>query len=408
MQTQTLMRPATEWELQRSLVEATRSQSPIEIIGDGTKRDIGRPTDIPTALTTTSLTGIRLYEPSELVMSARAGTPLARIEADLANHNQMLAFEPIDLSGVIGQEPGNGTVGALFAMNCSGSRRITVGAARDHLLGVTAISGEGVAFRSGGRVMKNVTGLDLARMLAGSWGTLAVLTETTFKVMPRPEETATLVLVGLDDTIAIEALTTAITSPYEITGAIHLHKALAERLWHEALKAEHRPVTAIRLEGFPNSVAYRSQRLINELKLFGDLELLQNDDSLMFWDELRHLSILQGSSAPLWRISTAPQSGAKAVAAISSFMDCNAYYDWAGGLIWAEVLPASDGGAADIRRVIANHGGHATLIRADHDVRQAIDVFQPLEPGLQKITAHLKTIFDPAGILNPGRMQAAF
>ncbi|MEZ5853911.1 MAG: FAD-binding protein [Hyphomicrobiaceae bacterium] len=406
MQSQSLLRPATEWELQRSLVEATKSATPIEILGTGTKRDLGRPTDHAIALTTTSLTGVRLYEPSELVMAARAGTPLQRIEADLASQNQMLAFEPIDLSGVIGQEPGSGTVGSLFAMNFSGARRIAVGAGRDHLLGVTAISGEGVAFRSGGRVMKNVTGLDIARMLTGSWGTLAVLTEATFKVMPKPEETATLLLLGLEDSIAIEALTTAMMTPYEITGAVHLHKPLVARLWHEGLKSEHRAITAVRIENFTDSIAYRSGRLRDELKLYGDVHIMGNADSVAFWDELRHLSVLQGSAAPLWRISTSPQAGPKVMAGISAFMTSHAYYDWAGGLIWAEVLPTSDAGAADIRRVIASHGGHATLIRADAAVRSSIDVFQPLEPGLARISAKLKSVFDPGCILNRGRMQA--
>lgn len=408
MQQKSVLRPATEWELQRTLMEATKTGTTVEVIGAGTKRDIGRPTVNDMALTTSSLTGIRLYEPTELVMSARGGTPLSRVEGDLASQGQMLAFEPIDLSAVVGQEPGHGTVGGLFAMNMSGSRRVAVGAARDHLLGVTAISGDGVAFRSGGRVMKNVTGLDLARTLAGSWGTLAVLTEVTFKVLPRPEETATLILLGLEDSIAIEALSTAMASPFEVSGAVHLQEAFASRLWHQGLKAEHRSVTAIRIENFSPSVAYRANRLKEELKLYGEVYVVGNDGSLAFWDELRHLSVLQGSTAPLWRISTSPQSGPKLVAAMTRFMTCNAWYDWAGGLIWAEVLPTSDAGAADIRRVIATHGGHATLIRADASVRGTIDVFQPLEPGVNRLNGKLKAVFDPSGILNRGRMHVLF
>lgn len=406
MQQQSVVRPATEWELQRFLADATKSGSAVEIVGAGTKRDIGRPTSAPTAVTTSSLTGIRLYEPTELVMSARSGTPVARIEADLAATGQMLAFEPIDLGPVIGQEPGNGSIGALFAMNMSGSRRIMSGAARDHLLGISAISGEGVAFRSGGRVMKNVTGLDLARTVTGSWGTLAVLTEVTFKVMPRPEETATLVLLGLEDSIAAEALSAAVTSPYEVSGAIHIQAPLVARLWHQGLKAEQRAVTAIRIENFPSSVAYRTQRLKDLLKVYGEVYVLSSESSLALWDELRQLSVLQGTAAPLWRISTSPKAGAKVVAAISRFMTCHAWYDWAGGLVWAEVMPTSDAGASDIRRVIATHGGHATLVRAEPAVRATTDVFQPLEPGLARMTTQLKSVFDPARILNRGRMYA--
>lgn len=407
MQQPSVLRPATEWELQRTLIEATKTGTPVEMVGAGTKRSVGRPTAAEAVITTTSLTGIRLYEPTELVMAARGGTPLARVESDLASRNQMLAFEPIDLSGVVGEEPGNGTIGALFAMNASGSRRISAGAARDHLLGVTAISGAGVAFRSGGRVMKNVTGLDLSRTLSGSWGTLAALTEVTFKVMPKPEETQTLLLLGLEDTIAIDVLTTAITSPYEVSGAVHLQQALAGRLWHQGLKAEQKAVTAMRIENFAASVAYRVGRLREELKPYGEIFVLGNDSSLAFWDELRQLSVLQGSTAPLWRISTSPSAAPKVVGAIARFMTCHAWYDWAGGLVWAEVLPTSDAGGADIRRVIATHGGHATLIRAEPQVRATIDVFQPLEPGLGRLTQKLKAVFDPAHILNRGRMYSA-
>lgn len=406
MQQQSVVRPATEWELQRFLADATKSGSSVEIVGAGTKRDIGRPTSAPTAVTTSSLTGIRLYEPTELVMSARSGTSVARIETDLTANGQMLAFEPIDLCPVIGIEPGNGSIGALFAMNMSGSRRVMSGAARDHLLGVSAISGEGVAFRSGGRVMKNVTGLDLARTVTGSWGTLAVLTEVTFKVMPRPEETATLVLLGLEDSIAIEALSAAVTSPCEVSGAIHIQAPLVARLWHQGLKAEQRAVTAIRIENFASSVTYRTQRLKELLKPYGEVYVLSNESSLALWDELRQLSVLQGTTAPLWRISTSPKAGPKVIAAISRFITCHAWYDWAGGLVWAEVMPTSDAGASDIRRVIATHGGHATLIRAEPAVRATIDVFQPLEPGLARMTTQLKSVFDPARILNRGRMYA--
>jgi glycolate oxidase FAD binding subunit len=405
---QSFVKPATEWELQRTLAEASAGGMPVETIGAGSKRAIGRPLQTALTMTTSSLTGVRLYEPTELVMSARAGTPLARIESELAAQGQMLAFEPVDLAPVLGGEVGQGTVGSVFATNISGSRRIAAGAARDQLLGIQAVTGNGQPFRSGGRVMKNVTGYDVARALTGSWGTLAVLTEVTFKVQPMPEQTATLVFLGLNDEIAVEALSTAMTTPYEVSGAVHLQLPLAERLWHPDLRAERKSVTAIRLESFARSIAYRTGRLKDELKPFGPIAVLEHQSSTAFWDELRQLSVLQGTMAPLWRISTAPQCGPKVVAGISRFMDCRAVYDWSGGLVWAEVLPTADAGASDIRRVIASHGGHATLIRAEAAVRQAVEVFQPLEQGLTDISRKLKAIFDPAGILNPGRMYTAF
>ncbi|MEZ5849384.1 MAG: FAD-binding protein [Hyphomicrobiaceae bacterium] len=404
---QSILKPATEWELQRTLYDLSEARTPIEVIGNGTKRAVGRASQAGTVMTTQSLTGVPLYEPTELVMSARAGTSLARLEAELASNGQMLAFEPVDLAPLLGGTPGQASIGSVFSTNVSGARRVMAGAARDHLLGISAVTGNGQLYRSGGRVMKNVTGYDLARAVCGSWGTLSVLTEVTFKVLPASQETATLLILGLDDDIAIEALAAAVGSPYEVSAAAHIQASLAERLVHEGLRAERKSVTAVRIENFSSFVRYRADKLKDALKIFGDVHEIDNETSLAFWGELRQLSLLQRSDDPLWRISTSPQAGPRVVASISKFMRCQAFYDWAGGLVWAEVQPAADAGATDIRRVVASLGGHATLIRAAPAVRAAVDVFQPLEPGVAAITAKLKSVFDPAGILNPGRMYAA-
>ena len=402
------MRPVDEREFSRLLGEATATATPVALAGAGTKANVGRPMNATTHLSTRALRGITLYEPSEMVMSARTGTALAQIEDALSARRQMLAFEPIELAPLVGVQAGQGTIGGVFATNLSGARRIRVGAARDHFLGVRAVSGGGEVFKSGGRVMKNVTGLDLCRGLAGSWGTLAVMCEVTFKVQPMPEETATLILLGLPDEIAVEVLCEAMTTPYEVSGAIHLQPALVARLWHDGLREQGHAVTALRLENFAKSVAYRKVRLMEHLKAYGEIHELDSENSLAFWGELRQLSVLQEGDAPLWRISTAPTAGPRVVAAISAYMRCRAFYDWSGGLVWAEVLPTTDAGAADIRRVIATHGGHATLIRAEPQVRAAVEVFQPLEAGPDRLSRRLKATFDPAGILNPGRMYAGF
>ncbi len=402
------MRPVDEREFSRLLAEATATSTPVALAGAGTKASVGRPINATTQLSTRALRGITLYEPNEMVMSARSGTSLAQIEDALSARRQMLAFEPIGLGGLGGGEATDATIGGIFATNLSGARRIRAGAARDHLLGVRAVSGSGEVFKSGGRVMKNVTGLDLCRGLAGSWGTLAVMCEVTFKVQPVPEETATLILLGLPDEIAVEVLCEAMTTPYEVSGAVHLQPSVVARLWHDGLRAQGQAVTALRLENFAKSVAYRKARLREHLKAYGDIHDLDTENSHAFWGELRQLSVLRDSDAPVWRISTAPTEGPKVVAAISAYMRCRAFYDWSGGLVWAEVLPTTDAGAADIRRVMATHGGHATLIRAEPQVRAAVEVFQPLEAGLERLSRRLKATFDPAGILNPGRMYAHF
>jgi glycolate oxidase FAD binding subunit len=399
-------RPATERELGRVLAEASAAGTPLAILGQGTKSAIGRNVQAAVTVTTASMRGISLYEPTELVMSALVGTPLARIEAELAAKGQMLPFEPVELGPVLGGPTGESTIGGVFATNISGARRISSGSARDHFIGVKALTGTGTPFKSGGRVMNNVTGYDLARGLAGSWGTLAVMTEVTFKVVPVPEEVTTLLIFGLTGEIAVEALCAGMGSPFEVSGAIHIEAELAKRLRHAPTRAMATSVTALRLENFSASVAYRRNRLAELLKPYGEAQILDHANAQSFWDELRQLSVLQGSKAPLWRISTSPKNGPKVVAAIRRYMEARAFYDWSGGLVWLEVLPASDAGATDIRRVMATYGGHATLIRADPPVRAAVDVFHPLEPALAEVTRRIKGVFDPSGILNPGRMYA--
>jgi glycolate oxidase FAD binding subunit len=359
-------------------------------------------------LSTRAMKGITLYEPAEMVMSARAGTPVAEVMTLLAKSNQTLAFEPCEYAGILGTDAQSATIGSVFAMNASGSRRVLAGAARDHLIGVRAVSGQGELFKSGGRVMKNVTGYDLAKGVAGSWGTLALLTEVTFKVVPVPQSTATLVLVGLPDEIAIEVLCTAMGTPFEVSGAVHLQKAVASGLDHSGVRGQAKAITALRLENMPASITYRKDKLAKLLAAYGKVDFLDNSNSLAFWDELRRLSVFGQSSGQIWRISTAPDKGPKVVDAISRYMPCRAFYDWSGGLVWLEVTPTSDAGTADVRRVVATHGGHATLMRADLSVRAAVDVFQPLEPGVLKLTRRLKTTFDPAGVLNPGRMTTDY
>src|SRR5262245_8103393 len=298
------MRPIDEREFARVLAEAHASKTPIEVIGAGSKQGIGRPMQTAASVSSKAMRGITLYEPTEMVMAARTGTPLTQVETALAERGQMLAFEPVDFGPMLGSEAGQATIGGTFAANVSGARRIALGAARDHLLGIRGVNGRGEIFKSGGRVMKNVTGYDLCRGLAGSWGTLAVMCEVTFKVQPIPEETGTLILLGLPDEIAVEVLCDAMTTPYEVSAAVHLQPALVARLWHDGLRRQGQAVTAIRLENFAKSVAYRRGKLKEHLKAYGEIHDLDEDNSLAFWGELRQLSVLQGSAAPLWRIST--------------------------------------------------------------------------------------------------------
>jgi glycolate oxidase FAD binding subunit len=396
--------PDTVEELAYLVAEAADTRTPLEVMGRGTKREVGRPVQYGAVLSTENLTGIELYEPSELVLVARAGTPIGQIEQALTEHDQEMPFEPIDLGPVLGFGRGQGTVGGMVATNFSGSRRILSGSVRDHVLGVQAVNGSGETIRAGGRVMKNVTGYDLSRALSGSWGTLAVMTEVAIKVLPAPREVRTVLCFGLADPNGIEALCLAVGTPFEVSGTVHMHAELAERLSDQEIANAGASVTAIRVENFPASARYRSSRLKQMLQAYAPALELDTLRSRAFWDEIKTLKMFQKAERPLWRISTLPTAAAKLVHNLARKIDVRVLYDWSGGLVWLETPPISDAGAVEIRRNLAEIGGHATLIRAEAPARAAIDVFQPLDKPVMALTASLKRAFDPVGILNPGRM----
>lgn len=401
-----LIQPRDEAELAAAIAEASETSTPLEVIGAGTKRGIGKPLQTAALLSTDKMNGVTLYEPNELFISAQSGTPLVEIQETLAKNNQQLAFEPTDLGPMLGEKPGLGTIGAVFAANQSGSRRIQVGAARDHFIGMRAVNGRGEIFKSGGRVMKNVTGYDLCRGLAGSWGTLAVMSEVTMKVLPTAESTCTLLFKGLTDDVAVDAMCSALGTPFDVSGTVHLHEDFASSMLDTELLRRPSTITAIRLENFKSSLEYRSKRLSESLVAFGESVILDDAASRAFWASMLELKFLQGSDDPVWRISTAPTQGARLVSALERRLDCKAAYDWSGGLIWLQTAPTADAGATEVRRVVAEIGGHATLVRADATVRASIEVFQPLTPAVDALTRKLKHSFDPAGILSPGRMYS--
>ncbi len=387
--------PTDEKEVADIVAVAAEKHTPLAVGGAGTRAGLGRPMQTAASLSTVAMRGVTLYEPTELVLSARAGTPLSEVEALLAENRQRLAFEPMDHRPLFGSE-GEPTIGAVAAANVSGPRRIQVGAARDGLIGVRAVTGRGEVVKSGGRVMKNVTGYDLVKFAAGSYGTLAVLTEVTFKVLPTPETEATLVIEGLDDAAGIAALSGALGTPFSVTGAAHI-----------PLSPGAPARTCIRLEGFAASVADRAGRLRTLPGPFAGALLFDEADSIALWQSIRDLGALAPrQNAPVWRLSVKPGDAPAIVDALHRAFECRALYDWGGGLVWIAGGDGADAGAEAVRKAIAATGGHATLVRAPDDVRNAVDVFQPLPAPLMDLTRKLKASFDPAGILNPGRMYA--
>ncbi|HEY4404015.1 MAG TPA: FAD-binding protein [Xanthobacteraceae bacterium] len=382
----------------------------LEIIGHGSKRAIGRPLQTDLSLDLSTLSGVTLYEPEELVLSAKAGTSLSEIEALAAAKGQRLAFEPMDCGQLFGSTTGRGSIAGTIAANLCGPRRITAGAARDHLLGFVAVSGRGETFRSGGRVVKNVTGYDLCKLMAGSFGTLAVLTEVTVKTLPKPETEATVVMSGLDDAAATRAMTAAMGSGCEVSGAAHLPAATAARFPMGDAVAAGRALTALRLEGVEPSVAHSKAALLAALRSLGEATLIDDTVSRRLWVAIRDVAAFgssrSGPEQPLWRISTTPTLGHQLVARLTGEVAAEVLYDWAGGLLWVAIPDAADAAAGAVRAAVKALGGHATLVRAPAQLRAAIDVFEPQEPGLAALTKRVKESFDPNGVLNPGRMWA--
>jgi len=391
----TRFRPQDENELAEIVGYAAAENEPLELLGGGSKRGLGRPMRTPHTLELGAFSGIEAYEPAELVLTAGAATPLAEIEAALAAAGQMLAFEPGDWRGLLGTGAAAPTLGGVLACNLAGPRRIRQGAARDHFLGFSAVSGRGEIFKAGGRVVKNVTGYDLCKAMAGSYGTLAALTEATVKVLPVPEATRTIALRGLDDGAAVRAMTLALNSSHEPGGAAHLPARVS---------AEGTAMTLARVEGPVPSVEARAASLRQELAGFGAAEILGDAESLALWLKVRDASIFASPSDEIvWRVSTAPSAAPALVAVLGRAVDFRYFLDWGGGLLWLAVTGAEDGGAAAIRAALGG-GGHATLIRAPDALRAAVPVFHPQPPALAALSARIKESFDPRRILNRGRM----
>ncbi len=377
--TNPMLAPTSESDLAECIATAT---GPLAISGGGTRglKPEG------TALSTAGLSGITLYEPGALTLVAQAGTPVAEIEAALAVENQMLAFEPMDHRSLLGTT-GDPTIGGVVAANISGPRRVQAGACRDFLLGVRFVDGTGEIIKNGGRVMKNVTGYDLVKLMAGAHGTLGVLSEVSFKVLPRPEATGVLLLTGLTVADAVRAMSSALTSPYDVSGAAHIPEG-----------QDGSPVTMIRLEGFENSVTYRAKQLKERLSQFGPSEIERRIDGPVSttagWRWVRDVETFAGTDEDVWRVSIKPSD---APALTATLKDARVMLDWGGGLVWVACLSG-----IDIRSKVPK--GHATLVRASDQTRKQIATFHPEAPPLAKLAADLRKNFDPKGILNPGLM----
>lgn len=366
------MIPSTEDDISELVRSAN---SPLHILG-GNTRGIA-PAPGTTSLSTEGLAGISLYEPGALTMVARAGTRLSEVEAALMQENQRLAFEPADWRGLL-STTGEPTIGAVVAANISGPRRVQAGAARDATLGVRFVDGTGAIIKNGGRVMKNVTGYDLVKLLCGSWGTLGILTEVALKVLPVPETSATLIIGPLNVQNAVTAMTWVLGSPYDVTGAARMPDG---RVF-------------VRVEGFAASVAYRLGQLVSRISPLGEV-VVERDaaQSEALWHAIRDVEPFHDRPGDVWRISVKPGDAP----ALVSRIDADVLLDWGGGLIWA-IVPEG----TDLRSLAAPYAGHATLVRSAN--LAGIPRFEPEHPSVAALTKTLRARFDPRGLFNPGLM----
>jgi glycolate oxidase FAD binding subunit len=396
-----LLAPTDEEAIAGAVAEAARANEPLAVVGNGTKAGMLRPVQAARSLSTRNLTGITLYSPNELVISARAGTPLAEIEGTLAEHGQHIIAEPSDLAALYGAEAQQ-TIGGVVATNLSGPRRIAWGAMRDHLLGIRAVTGDGEIIHSGGRVLKNVTGLDLCKLLAGSHGTLGVITEVTLKVLPAPQSVGTVVVPCPDAGAGVTLLSAALGSPFGVSAAAWLPAEAAGGI--AALAGFGHSVALARIEDFAQSVTYRTARLRKELGSSG--EILGDDVSRDLWrmvGKLAPLTMEPGDA--VWRISVRPSAGPAVLRSLSDAIGARGYLDWGGGLVWIAASATAKAHAA-VEAVATAAAGTWMLMRAPDSLRASVEVVPP-EPGpLGRIARRVKAALDPRSILNPGRLYA--
>jgi glycolate oxidase FAD binding subunit len=379
------MRPTSAQELRDAVADATRAGTRLEIRSGGSKSAIGAPRDAA-ILDMTGFAGVIDYDPAELVLTVRAGTPLAEIEALVAGENQMLAFEPFDHGPVYGRPAGAATIGGVVAAGVAGSRRITAGGARDHLLGFRAVSGRGEEFVAGAKVVKNVTGYDLPKLMAGSWGRIAAMTELTLKVLPRPRIAATMIAEGLDDAAAYAAMARALGSHAEVSAAAHLPAAVNGGT----------SATLFRIAGFDPSVEARCGLLPDLLAEHCRLRRAGPAEADTLWDKVRHASPLDGGT--LWRLHLPPGSACALVLALAP-LGARWLFDWGGGLVWLEC----DAPAGIIREEASRAGGQAMLVRAPAATWASVPAHHPRAPGVMALERRVRRAFDPAGVFETGR-----
>ena len=401
---QNIFKPNTREEIVEVIKHCYKKNTPLEISGLKSKNKIGRNFQAEKTLDLSNYSGIIEYKPEELYIKVKAGTPVKNITEELDKHNQQLAFEPIDFGFLFEGMSNRGTIGGVISCNFAGSRRFKVGSARDHLLGFQGINGKGETIKSGGTVVKNVTGYDLCKLLAGSFGTLAVLTEISIKVLPKPEMSKTLIINNPHIKKAVEYLGTALSSSTDPSGGVFYPEYFEKSFIFNDLTHKG-ALTGIRIEGPENSVEQRINRLGKELNLLdNEFSILDSEQSNIFWNKTKNLEVFSNLKSNLLRI-VVPISETLDIIQKLRVHDVNYFLDWGGSLIWLQIENVSTKTLKEIKNITQKHFGYYTIIKIENDLKATADIFT-IDPIKYKISEKIKKSFDPKRIFNPGKMYS--
>ncbi|MDA8757497.1 FAD-binding protein [Candidatus Pelagibacter bacterium] len=401
---QNIFNPSSREEIAEIIRNCYKKNIPLEINGSKSKNKIGRNFQAEKTLDLTSYSGIIDYKPEELYIKVKAGTPINSIIEELDKHDQQLAFEPVDFGFLFNGKSNNGTIGGVISCNFAGPRRFKVGSARDHLLGFQGINGKGEIIKSGGTVVKNVTGYDLCKLISGSFGTLSVLTELSVKVLPKPQSSKTLIINNPHIKKAIEYLGTALSSSSDPSGGVFYPEQFDQSFTFNDLTHKG-ALTAIRIEGPSNSVDHRIKNLSAELGLLeNEYSILESVQTKIFWNKTKNLEIFSNSKKNLLRI-VVPISETLSVLQKMKPYEINYFLDWGGSLIWVELEKISLKILREIKDIMQQHSGYFTIIKVEDDLKASADIFT-IDPIKYKISEKIKKSFDPKRIFNPGKMYS--
>jgi len=397
-----ILKPENENDLQEIIRHCYKKNLPIEIVGTGTKNEIGKKLQCAKILDMSKISGIIEYKPEELYITVKAGTPIKIVQDELKKNNQHLAFEPTNFSEIFKKDSNEGTVGGTLSCNFSGSRRFKVGSGRDHILGFKGYNGRGEKIKSGGTVVKNVTGYDLSKLVTGSFGTLMILSEITLKVLPLQTDVKTIIISGLALEHAIGTMGSSMSSSNDPSGVVFYPGSLRNNFVFNDLTHQG-SITAIRIEGTKTSAEQRINNLFSNLSLEETkTTILDNTQSEIFWEDTRALKVFSKNEKNILRAVVPPSETVNLINRLKTFHP-SYFIDWGGSLLWLELDYLSNQKIDQIRKRVLAAGGYLTVIKSPPNIKSSSEIFT-IDPIKFKISQNIKKSFDPKRIFNPGKM----